>query len=157
MANELTYIQSQSLKPRPNALYFSLYNARHSCIVKCRERLAIFSSEVELILLCRVKFDQSQNVERCRVLSRALGHPTRLSRAHAGAVAAVFYIIGKSFIVNNIEAPKAPLYHWFLLSFSNIDAPFTLPRFCTKTDKKMSVFVKPFTLLRTKIHKNGGF
>ena len=42
-----------------NTLDFSPYNARHSCIVKCRERLAIFSSEVELVLLCRVKFDQS--------------------------------------------------------------------------------------------------
>ena len=105
----------QNTKPWPNALDFSLYNARHSCIVKCRERLATLYSEVERVLLCRVKFDKSQIFERCRVLSRAFGHPTIQSRAHARAVAAVFYIIGKSFLVNNIEATKAPLYHWFLL------------------------------------------
>ena len=29
--------------------------------------------------------------------------------------------------------------------------------FLTKTKKKIPVFVKPFTLLRTKRHKNGGF
>ena len=62
-------------KPWPNALDFSLYNAGHSCIVKCRERLATWYSEVERVLLCRVKFDQSQIFERCRVLSRAFGHP----------------------------------------------------------------------------------
>ena len=93
---------SKRLKPWPNALDFSLYNARHSCIVKCRERLATLYSEVERILLCMVKFDQSQIFERCGVLSRAFGHPTIQSRAHARAVAAVFYIIGKSFLVNNI-------------------------------------------------------
>ena len=51
-------------------------------------------------------------------------------------------------------------------------APFTLLRFCTKMERKTSVFVKVFTLIRTKtpqkqrflktlskvdIHKNGGF
>ena len=78
------------LKLLPNALDFLLYNARHSCIVKCRERLATFYSEVERVLLCIVKFDQSQIFERCRVLSRAFGHPTIQSRAHAHAVSAVF-------------------------------------------------------------------
>ena len=63
------------LKPWPNALDFSLCNARHSCIVKCRERLATLYSEVECVLLCIVKFDQSQIFGRCRVLSRAFGHP----------------------------------------------------------------------------------
>ena len=53
------------IKPWPNALDFSLYNARHSCIVKCRERLATLYSEVERVLLCIVKFDQSQIFERC--------------------------------------------------------------------------------------------
>ena len=62
--------------------------------MKCREHLATLSSEVERVLPCRVKFDQSQIVDRCR-----------LSRGHARAVAAVFYIIGKSGLVNNIEAP----------------------------------------------------
>ena len=108
--------------PWPNALDFSLYNARYSCVVKCRERLATLSSEVERVLLCQVKFDRSQIFERCWVLSRAFGHPTIQSRAHARAVAAVFYIIGKSFLVNNIEVPKALLYHWFLLSSSNSEA-----------------------------------
>ena len=93
-----SHIQCQNnyfqLKPWPNILDFSLYNARHSCIVKCRERLATLYSEVERVLLCIVKFDQSQIFERCRVLSRAFGHPTIQSRAHARAVAAVFYIIG---------------------------------------------------------------
>ena len=52
------------------------------------------------------------------------------------------------------------------------EAPFTLLRFCTKTERKLSVFVKVFRLIRTKtpqkrrfsktlskvdIHKNGGF
>ena len=82
--------------------------------MKCRERLATLYSEVERVLLCIVKFDQSQIFERCRVLSRAFGHPTIQSRAHARAVAAVFYNIGKSFLVNNIEVLKALLYHWFL-------------------------------------------
>ena len=118
----VTFDKKLSFKPRPNALDFSLYNARHSCIVKFRERLATLSSEVERVLLCRVKFDQSQIVERCRVLSRAFGNPTRLSRAHARAVAAVFHIIGKPVLVNNIETPKALLYHWFLLSSSNTEA-----------------------------------
>ena len=111
-----------SVKPRPNALDFSLYNARHSCIVKCRERLATLCSEVERVLLCIVKFDQSPIVERFRVLSRVFGHPTIQSRAHARAVAAVFYIIGKSFLVNNIEVLKAYHYHWLLLSSSNSEA-----------------------------------
>ena len=110
-----------SVKPWPNALDFSLYNARHSCIVKCRERLATLYSEVERVFLCRVKFDQSQIFERCRVLSRAFGHPTIQSRAHARAVAAVFYIVGKSFLVNNIEVPKALHYH-SKLSSSNSEA-----------------------------------
>ena len=110
------------VKPWPNALDFSLYNARHSCIVKCRERLATLYSEVERVLLCRVKLDQSQIFGRCRVLSRAFGHPTIQSRAHARAVAAVFYTIGKSFLVNNIEVLKALFYHWFLLSSSNGEA-----------------------------------
>ena len=66
--------------------------------MKCRERFATLSSEIERVLLCRVKFDQSQIVECCRVLSRAFGHPTRLSRAHARAVATVSYIIGNSVI-----------------------------------------------------------
>ena len=103
-----------NIKPWPNAL-FSLYKARHSCIVKCRERLATLYSEVERVLLCRVKFDQSQIFERCRVLSRAFGYPTIQSRVHACAVTVVFYITGKSFLVNNIEVPKVLLYHWFLL------------------------------------------
>ena len=111
-----------SIKPWPNAFDFSLYNARHSCIVKCRERLATLCSEVERVLLCIVKFDQSQIFVRCRVLSRAFGHPIIQSRAHARAVAAVFYIISKSFLVNNIEVLKALLYHWFLLSSSNSEA-----------------------------------
>ena len=53
-----------------------------------------------------------------------------------------------------------------------IKAPFTLLRFCTKTERKTSVFVKVLTVIRTKtpqkrrfsktlskvdIHKNGGF
>ena len=36
-------------------------------------------------------------------------------------------------------------------------APFTLLRFCTKTERKTSVFVKVFTLICTKRHKDGGF
>ena len=111
-----------TIKPWPNAIDFSLYNTRNSCIVKCRERLATLYSEVERVLLCIVKFDQSQIFERCRVLSRAFGHPTIQSREHARTVAAVFYIIGKSFLVNNIEVPKALLYHWFLLNSSNSEA-----------------------------------
>ena len=87
-----------------------------------RERLATLYSEVKRVLLCRVKFDQSPIFERCRVLSRAFGHPTIQSRAHARAVAAVFYIVGKSFLVSNIEVPKALHYHWFLLSSSNSEA-----------------------------------
>ena len=114
--------EERRLKPWPNALDFSLYNARYSCIVKCRERLATLYSEIERVLLCIVKFDQSKIFERCRVLSIAFGHPTIQSRAHASAVAAVFYIIRKSFLVNNIEVLKALLYHWFLLSSSNSEA-----------------------------------
>ena len=55
-----------SLKPWPNALDFSLYNARHACRVKCRESLANFLSEVASAIFCRVKFGQAQN---CRALS----------------------------------------------------------------------------------------
>ena len=55
-----------SLKPWPNALDFSLYNARHVCWVKCRERLATLLSEVESSVFYRVKFGQAQN---CRALS----------------------------------------------------------------------------------------
>ena len=53
-------------------------------------------------------------------------------------------------------------------TFPSFNAPFTLLRFCTKTEKKISVFVKPFTLPRTKTEvfknalengylQNGGF
>ena len=34
--------------------------------------------------------------------------------------------------------------------YTYIKAPFTLLRFCTKTERKTSVFVKVFTLIRTK-------
>ena len=54
------------IKPWPNALDFSLYNARHACRVKCRERLATLLSEVESSVICRVKFGQAQN---CRAFS----------------------------------------------------------------------------------------
>ena len=60
-------------------------------------------------------------------------------------------------------------HKWLLMQYK---APFTLLRFCTKTERKTSVFVKVFTLICTKtpqkrrfantlskvdIHKNGGF
>ena len=139
---------SVSVKPWPNALDFSLYNARHSCVVKCRERLATLYSEVERVLLCIVKFDRSQIFERCRVLSRAFGHPTIQSRAHARAVAAVFYIIGKSFLVNNIEVLKALHYHWFLLSSSNSEAKWAhwfSEMFNDKSSEKSRAFGHPLS------------
>ena len=72
------------LKPRPNALDLSLYNARHSCIVTRREPLATLYSEVNHVLLCRVKFDQGQNFALYIVLSRAFGQPLyKVGRAHA--------------------------------------------------------------------------
>ena len=37
------------------------------------------------------------------------------------------------------------------------EAPFTLLPFCAKTERKISVFVKVFTLIRKKRHKNGCF
>ena len=44
-------------------------------------------------------------------------------------------------------------FRFFLrLSFRRVcKAPFTLLRFCTKTERKTSVFVKVFTLIRTKM------
>ena len=50
----------------PNALDFWVYNARHACRVKSRERLATLLSEVERAIFYWVKFGQAQS---CRALS----------------------------------------------------------------------------------------
>ena len=79
-----TFCIRNFIKPRSNALDLSLYNARHSCIVKSRKRLATLYNEVDHVLRCRVKFDQDQNFAMCIVLSRAFGHSLyKVERAHA--------------------------------------------------------------------------
>ena len=117
-------------------LLYSIFNKYLQYLISINT--VSYCSQVDSFLTCSISYHEanllfadfmvtptglkSQIFERCRVLSRAFGHPTIQSRAHARAVAAVFYIIGKSFHVNNVEVLKALLYHWFLLSSSNSEA-----------------------------------
>ena len=74
----------------PNALDFSLYNARHACWVKCRERLATLLSEVESSVICRVKFGQAQNCRALLSIVESVWPQTIQSRAYACAVEVLF-------------------------------------------------------------------
>ena len=45
----------------------------------------------------------------------------------------------------------------FISVARNLRTPFTLHRYCTKTERKTSIFVQVFTMICTKRRKNEGF